>query len=341
MSLPLSCYVILPIEATYSPLLIGSNHSKKVGEEIIKKQLWILFLSIVALLVGCVSRENDKQPISSEMNTKTASSPSAKANEELPQVLLDQISKDWNNDGEDDDIRLVGSDNPGSMQTVLVEINGHSKIELTDYQHEIGGYARFGKWIKLGPNEQGLAVMFGGDEQEPTESQPAWHKSYFWVVLGYDGNKLSVVFDTLNQPYMKLDNIAFTYSGEGNRFEFKDRFTGMEAAYDIAIEKSYRELYDPQKMPKDILDRIEPALFYNSVDAIDLNGDGIEEIVCTRYIPGFYLQHVLGLVSYIFEWNNDEYQLKKEILFKSLSYVGSDAYVPDNPHIEVVGELSI
>lgn len=51
---------------------------RKGGEEIIKKQLWILFLSIVVLLVGCVSRENDKQPISSEMSTKIALSPSKK-----------------------------------------------------------------------------------------------------------------------------------------------------------------------------------------------------------------------------------------------------------------------
>jgi len=305
-------------------------------------RLWILLLSIGVLIVGCVSRENDKEPISSEMKTANAPSPSANANEELPhQVLLDRISNDWNKDGEDDDIRLVGSDNPGSMQTVTVIVNARSEIELTDYQHRIGGYARFGKWITLGPHEQALAVMFGGEEQEPTGPEPAWRKSYFWVVLGYDGNKLSVMFDTLNQPYMNPGNIAFTYSGIGDRFEFKDRFTGMEAAYDIVLDKSYRELYDPQKIPKDILDQIEPAFFYNSVDAIDLNGDGIEEIVCTRYIPGFYLQHVLGHVSYIFEWNNGGYQLKKEVLFKSLSYAGSDAYAPDNPNIEVVGELSI
>ncbi|MBO9599140.1 MAG: hypothetical protein J7559_15140, partial [Cohnella sp.] len=111
--------------------------------------------------------------------------------------------------------------------------------------------------------------------------------------------------------------------------------------YDIDLEESYRKLYDPQKLPEEVLNRIEPALFYNSVEASDLNGDGIEEIVCTRYIPGFYLQHVLGLVSYIFEWKDGGYQLTKEVLFQSLSYVGSDTYEPGNPDIKIVRELSI
>ncbi|MFC4305434.1 hypothetical protein [Cohnella boryungensis] len=296
-------------------------------------KLIALTLAIVILITGCGENRESAQP-----PTTQGSSPASDTHGAVP-LLLDQLAADWGNTGKENEIRLWSAEGVNGEKEISLTLDDNKlSLDLTKYYRMLSGYVRFGPWIELG-NRRGLVVVFDGvNEREPDQPEPAESKHYGWIVL--DSNvQPYVLWSSLDQPYLAPNNISFAYAGEGDLFRFQDRFTGLDATFSVVVDEAYRKLYDPGSLSPDDMD-LQPALHYNSVRALDLNGDGIDEMICTRYIPGFYRGQVLALTSYIFVLKEQGYLLNKQLLFKSLSYVGSDSYTPDNPEIEEVKWMS-
>ena len=73
-------------------------------------------------------------------------------------------------------------------------------------------------------------------------------------------------------------------------------------------EKGFKIL-DSFKIPEGM----EQLSFYN-IEVKDEDSDGIDEIICSKFIPGVYNKDVLGVIDYTFKADIDKYCLAKETL---------------------------
>lgn len=59
---------------------------------------------------------------------------------------------------------------------------------------------------------------------------------------------------------------------------------------------------------------IENGIYACDIQIKDLNNDGVDEIIYTKFIPGLFHNDALGIIDYTFNFENGSYKVQKEVL---------------------------
>ena len=95
--------------------------------------------------------------------------------------------------------------------------------------------------------------------------------------------------------------------------EFKDKATGFNMQYVVARYKSQDDGIKKLQLIND--NQISPiSINYFNIKSQDTNADSIDEIICSKYIPGLYHNDLLGIIDYTFTFKKGKYCVSNEAL---------------------------
>ncbi|WBW96735.1 hypothetical protein [Oceanirhabdus sp. W0125-5] len=225
--------------------------------------------------------------------------------------LFTEIIEDINNDGIDDNIKILEYKGEYTEDNIDLKIcineteqlfhiktlnlNCIDKVELINLAD---GKKSIGLW--LFPSSLYYANLWRHDY------------SYGLVVLNFSDNQISKIFDSNTLPYQAKDNYGIKYVGDGF-IEFYDKVSQVYAKYNVITDESKKDLYyDRLSELKEYtsIETMEKQNFYN-IEIKDIDLDKIDEIICSKFIPGVYHRRVFGEIDYIFNFKNNKYVVKK------------------------------
>lgn len=237
-------------------------------------------------------------------------------------VLVDQQSKDINNDGTDENIKVFSLYDDGQRLCLRVKVMINSSVKVFEFDKNttLNGLKKI-HFVNLGNKKTGIMIPLYATEDE-TPYMASIHNGC--IVVGYENNEMITLLDAVNQPINEEDNYNVRYLGDFT-IEFIDKATNFHIAYKLPdtynfdkneSEKRLQHLNDTEYPSKVSID-------YYQIKTQDFDSDGVDEVVCYKFIPGIYHNDALGVISYTFKFTNNKYELKKE----TLQHWNSDAVI--------------
>ncbi len=229
--------------------------------------------------------------------------------------VVENRCEDIDNDGKKDDITLSFYEEKDAIKKFKITINESEKV-LFDSQKTFSLISfNIKQLVNLDNGEKGVLIKLNSEgetaNQDSKSANPSWFDHSFFVI-GYTKGKIITLLDGINQPYNSDNNYKIKYIGDYN-IEFCDNATNFIVKYAATL---YKSTDDGIKRLKAINDNQSSNISSNyfNVEAQDTNADGIDEIICSKYIPGLYHADLLGIIDYTFAFRNGKYSLSKETL---------------------------
>lgn len=230
--------------------------------------------------------------------------------------LIDKKFYDIDSDGKEDNIILYWLQDNNIVSKLKITVNNKEKIIEFDPSKTIGiNSINLEQFVNLEKDNKGILIKLNSEgeiENKDSEKSPPYWSDHSFLVIGYTDNELTIILDGVNQPYNLHDNYKVKYIGDYN-IEFKDNATGFSAEYCATLYKSQG---DGVKRLQTINENQASGISINyfNVKAKDINADGIDEIICSKYIPGLYHADLLGIIDYTFTLKNGKYFISNEAL---------------------------
>ena len=227
---------------------------------------------------------------------------------------IDKKTADLDNDGITDNITTYWLKESNSTPKFKIAINSKEKIIEFDLRKSLAvNSVNLKELVNLDNGTKGILFKLNSegelDNQDKENAPPYWFDHSF-LVIGYQNNEITSILDGINQSYNLDNNYIVKYVGDYN-VEFADKATNFNAKYTASL---YKSADDGIKRLKSINENQSQGISKNyfEVKAKDENGDGVDEVVCSKYIPGLYHADLLGIIDYTFTLKNGKYSLSKE-----------------------------
>lgn len=230
--------------------------------------------------------------------------------------VVEKKPYDIDNDGKEDSIVLYWLQDGNSIPKLKVAINDMEKVIELDPSKVIPvNNVKIKQFVRLDNNNKGILIKLnseGESENQDYENAPPYWFDHSFLILGYGNGDIVTILDGVNQPFNKTDNYSVKYL-DNYYIEFHDNATGFNAKY---VATLYKSADDGEKRLKTINDYPTSGISgnYFNVKIQDVNSDGVDEVICSKYIPGLYHADLLGIIEYTFALKNGKHQLSKELL---------------------------
>ena len=175
--------------------------------------------------------------------------------------------------------------------------------------------------IRTGKNGKALLLSLYSSEIENGSINNASPYIFERNILaaGYDGKKPVILLDGMNQPYNEAGNYTVKYRGSFKMF-FEDRATGLTVEYKLLLDPFLASVYKERLPQFDDFGVGENISWnYYQIGISDTDGDGSDEITCSKGVPGLYHDHMLGDIRYLFKFRDGQYRLVRETFAHSLA----------------------
>lgn len=279
-----------------------------------KRKLFVIVFMICNMLSSCTKAYKDDENIEipDHQNSTVEYSSSLSGNFENHDIsenweMVDKRSYDIDNDKKENSIALywINMSNGNGIPKLKIEIDNKEKV--FEFKSISIIKVSLKQFINLDKGNKGLLIKLSSEGE--TESQPFDHS---FLVVGYRDQNIEVLLDGLNQRYNSENNYTIKYI-DGYEVEFGDSATGFNAKYSA---KLYKSAEDGIERLRSINNRQTSGISYNyyRVKSQDLDSDGVDEIVCSKFIPGLYHADTLGSVDYTFTMIKDKYYISSERL---------------------------
>jgi hypothetical protein len=298
---------------------------KKLGGNVVFK-VFILIFFICAILTACQSPKatNDVKAISTNVISSTAKS---NINNTDPKNI--QGSSNWktvyenaidiNNDNINENIEIYTTGDSSETFEMKIQIN---KLEKTfKFDPEKYAIISFNKCqsVRLDNNKKGLQIILSSTtdyiDTENKNPAPWWFDRNF-IIVGYESNEITTLLDGLNTQYNDINNYKRYYQGD-YVVKFQDIFTKLTADIKLIDNPKNSDLSEDDikfLIDSDENNNAGVSMNYIKIQTRDINSKGIDDIVCSKYIPGLVNKQMLGTIDYIYEFQGNEYVLTKEVL---------------------------
>ncbi len=285
----------------------------------------LLFILVLLMFTACFI--SSKQTINNnEINTNgnltIDENSSVNAKQEFTNKtpiwnVVEKESEDIDNDGKKDYITLFTYyDDKNTIKRFKIRINESEKV------FEFGSPKAFSlnslsinKIVNMDNGKKGILIKLNSEgetaNQDSKNAPPYWFDHSFQV-MGYTNGEILTVLDGINQPYNDDNNYKVKYIDDYN-VEFYDNATKFYVKYAATLYKSQDDGIKRLKAINDNQFWYISGNYFN-VEAQDVNSDGVDEIICSKYIPGLYHADLLGIIDYTFAFINGKYSLSKESL---------------------------
>lgn len=213
----------------------------------------------------------------------------------------------------------IDLDNDNSDENVKVSIlldNSIIQIKIDDIytNYRIPAIENIDVKIKTNINiEAGLKGVLINVGSIENANVPIPDKKINILLIGYKEHKIITLLNSFDLPINSVaDNYKLKHLGN-NKVYIKDEFSKFDAEFEINIEN----IPNANKRLKQLEtnENNMPQSFCN-VEIRDLNSDKLDEIICTKSVPGIYHNRVFGFLEYTFYLDNNNYSLKKVSLKK-------------------------
>ena len=223
-------------------------------------------------------------------------------------VLVDKKSNDIDNDGKENSIVLYWFKGSDSVPKLKIRIDAKEKIIEFDPGKTISvNSVNLKQFVNLDKGHKGVLIKLN------SEGETEYHSfDHSFLIVGYINNEITIILDGVNQPFNSKDNYKVNYKGDYN-IEFKDKATGFNAKYAATLYKSQGDGIKRLQLINDYETSGISRNYFN-VKTQDINADNIDEIICSKYIPGLYHADVLGIINYTFKFKNEKYCISNETL---------------------------
>lgn len=277
-----------------------------------KIKISALFLSIIIMLTACVNVQkkahNEETGFYPETSAVQATALETPSITHLP-VLIEEKLIDINNDKKQESIklfRLPTENNAGILDELKISIDGKEKTYPLESKLDSVKEMAF---IELPNGFKAISIELFDSTNENIEVID----KYSIIIIGYFDNNITTLLDAFQQDYNSDNNYSVRYV---NNFtiEFFDKFTSMCEQYELNVSDPYKDTYRKRLPEINDNNKIVISKNYYSIKVEDTDSDGISEIICSKYIPGIYHNHTLGLIDYFFKLNENRYNLEKQIL---------------------------
>lgn len=274
-----------------------------------RARLVFLFIILLLLLASC-NRYPDK--VQKDVISSNADNLNIK---ELP--LTEEAKIDMDNNGSLESIRLYTFYNEeNNTYEIKLSVDGKS----IDYRFEFPTpFNRVEKmqFINLNNNKAILIKLYDINNQESfvKANASSYEYDYGVIVFGMVDDKIAILLDSNKMPFKSKNNYQIDYLG-GYTVKFTDKAASFIAEYNIYYSDALKDEYKKRlEMLEDfaIAKGMEERSFYQ-IAVEDIGLDGIDEIVCSKLIPGIYHNDVLGIIDYYYILENNKYALSKEVL---------------------------
>jgi hypothetical protein len=230
--------------------------------------------------------------------------------------LVDKKSCDIDNDGKENSIVLYWFNGSDSAPKLKLRIDVKEKVfEFNPTKTIAINSVNLKQFVNLDNNNKGILIKLNSEgeteNQDSEDSPPCWFDHSF-LIIGYINSEITTILDGVNQPFNSKDNYIVTYMGDYN-IGFKDKATGFNAQYVVGYYKSQVDGIKKLQLIND--NQTYPiSRNYFNVKSQDTNNDGVDEIICSKYIPGLYHNDSLGTIDYTFTFKKGKYYLSNEAL---------------------------
>lgn len=230
--------------------------------------------------------------------------------------VVDKKSIDIDKNGDEDSIVLYWLQDESTIPKLKVAINDMEKvIELDPSKAFPVNSVKIKPFVMLDNKQKGIFIKLnseGESDIHENENAPPYWFDYNFIILGYGSEGIYTILDGINQSFNKVDNYDVKYKGD-YLIQFTDRATGFAAEYTATL---YKSADDGEERLRTINDYPSSGISCNyfNVKVIDINSDSVDEVICSKYVPGLYHADLLGVIEYTYILKNGKYQLSKEVL---------------------------
>jgi hypothetical protein len=249
-------------------------------------------------------------------DTSSVSTKQVSTNDTSLWDIVEKRSEDIDNDGNRDDITLLSYKDKEEIRHYKISINASEKeLEFASGITNAINSLSIKQLVKLDMYTKGILIKLnfeGETSNQNNENAFPWWFDHSFIVVNYADGDILTILDGINLPFNNKNNYNVKYAGDYN-IEFLDAATKFSAKYAASV---YKTLDDGEERLKQINTYTTSGISnnYYSVKAQDLNSDGIDEIISSKYIPGLYHNDFLGIIEYIFIYEKGKYSLSKEVL---------------------------
>lgn len=289
-----------------------------------KNKLLIIVIMTCLILPSCSKvyklRVANIQLSNSEKTTIEYSNPTTQKKENTNNVddweLVDKMSYDIDNDGKENSIVLYWFKGSDSMPKLKIRIDVKEKIFEFDPSKTISvNSVNLKQFVNLDKYNKGILIKLnseGETENQDCEDSPPYWFDHSFLIVGYIKSEIKTILDGVNQPFNLKDNYKVTYMGNYN-IEVKDKVTGFNVEYAVVRYKSQDDGIKKLQLINDNQTSLISRNYFN-VKSQDTNADSIDEIICSKYIPGLYHNDLLGIIDYTFTFKKGKYYVSNEAL---------------------------
>ena len=229
-------------------------------------------------------------------------------------ALVDKNSCDIDNDGKENSIVLYWFNGNNSVPKLKIRIDTKEEIIEFDPRKTISvNSVNLKQFVNLDKGNKGVLIKLnseGETENEDSEYSPPYWFDHSFLIVGYINCEIMNILDGVNQPFNSKDNYKITYMGDYN-MEFKDKATGFNTKYTVVRYKSQDDAIKRLQLING--NETSPiSRNYFNVKSQDTNSNSIDEIICSKYIPGLYHNDLLGIIDYTFTFKNGKYYISNE-----------------------------
>ncbi len=201
-----------------------------------------------------------------------------------------------------------------SVPKLRIRIDAKEKIIEFDPIKTIGvNSINLKQFVSIDKDNRGILIKLnseGETENQDSEYSHPYCFDHSFLIVSYINCEIMTILDGVNQPFNSKDNYKITYMGDYN-MEFKDKATGFNIKYAVDRYKSQDDAIKRLQLINN--NEISPiSRNYFNVKLQDTNFDNIDEIICSKYIPGLYHNDLLGIIEYTFTFNNGKYYVSNE-----------------------------
>lgn len=208
---------------------------------------------------------------------------------------------DINSDGIEDVVKVFI--NEENFLTKII-VNKFEKVYDFAYAFELG--TEEVRLVSLGNGRKAILIGTGID------SKGMLNRVNF-NMFEFKDDKVENLISSTDLPINMDGNYRVDYIS-GGYITFEDKATGFTARYKYPPQSV--NLDDEFKKRLEYFDGydIENGIYACDLQIKDLNNDGIDEIVYTKFIPGLFHNDALGIIDYTFNFENGTYKVQKEVL---------------------------
>ena len=210
-----------------------------------------------------------------------------------------------------DIVSVVPIKDSNDLLSIWVFINNSSKLIEFDNIDPVSGF-KIDQLIRLGNGKIGLMLKLyseGETNSQDGETGPPWWYDHTCIIIKYENDNIDVAFNGVKMPYNQENNYYIEYDKDF-KVSFLDRATGFFVKY--TNYSKYSEEIKKGIVQANAQKNYPVSRNYFNIRVSDEDLDGVDEIECCKYIPGFFQNHTLGVIHYYFRFVDGEYKLYEE-----------------------------